>query len=96
MEDGQDKMPFKGVTMQPLKYGGRNRQRHVLNSRIRFATPRSVVERRLKRWMQGTAPAISIPGKIPRMSRNRDFAYHRIRATQGGSSGQKRLNPLLR
>ena len=69
MEDGQDTAPFRGVTMRPLDNRGHAPQKHIHHSRMRFATPRTVVEQRMNRWMQ-SPPPILISGKIPRMRQN--------------------------
>ncbi len=70
MEDGQDKVPFRGTTSQPLANHGRHPQRHVLRSRERFATPRILVEQRLRRWME-TPSVTPILSKNPRKRQNR-------------------------
>jgi hypothetical protein len=92
MEDGQDRAPFRGVTMRPLENRGHAAHNHVRHSRTRFATPRMLVERRMNRWMQSTAP-ISIPGKIPRMRQSRRPASPSPASKRHSESATRKMMP---
>jgi hypothetical protein len=94
MEEGQDKVPFRGTTMQPLVNQGRTPQRHVFHSRQRFATPRRIVEHRFKRWMQPSA-SISIPSTIPRRRQNRHPARLLPLSKQSSESAIRKIGRIF-
>jgi len=50
LEDGTNKEPFKGVTMQPVKNCVGRAVAHVGNSRQKHAEQRTSVESKLNEW----------------------------------------------
>jgi hypothetical protein len=49
LEDGTNKEPFKGTTLQPLDNSRGKAVAHIRNSRQKFAAPRIQVENKLNR-----------------------------------------------
>src|SRR5208283_1102821 len=64
LEEGTNKEPFKGTTLQPLNNSSGRAISHIKSSRLKFAAPRARVETKLNRL------AISNFDKIPQMPRN--------------------------
>jgi hypothetical protein len=65
LEDGTNLEPFMGTTLRPVDNSRGRAVAHILNSRRKFATPRTQVEGSLNRL------AISSSGTIPQTPRNR-------------------------
>jgi hypothetical protein len=51
LEDGTNQEPFRAKMLPPLENRIGRREKLVALSRQRFATPRAVIEDKLKRWM---------------------------------------------
>jgi hypothetical protein len=64
LEDGTNKEPFKGTTLQPLDNSIGRAVAHIANSRQKFATARMRVESKLSKL------AISSSDRIPRKRQN--------------------------
>jgi hypothetical protein len=70
LEDGTNKEPFKGVTLQPVDNSRGRAIAHVGSSRRKYAEPRKNVETRLNRLAdKGEKEIISSSGRIPRKQR---------------------------
>jgi hypothetical protein len=53
LEDGRYRQPFRGKTVPPSgRFIGR-RDNLISRSRQRYATPRKLVEEKIRRWMEG-------------------------------------------
>ena len=68
LENGTNKEPFRGTTLQPVDLSRGRAVAHIKNSRLKFATPRAEVEQKLNRL------PISSSGMIPQMQQNHHFA----------------------
>jgi hypothetical protein len=64
LEDGTNKEPFKGTTLEPMDFSRGRAVAHIQNSRHKFATARSQVEIKLNRLV------ISSSGTIPQTPRS--------------------------
>jgi hypothetical protein len=64
LENGTNKEPFRGTTLQPVDNSRGSAMAHIRNSRLKFATPRLQVEQKLNRL------TISSSGTIPQTPRN--------------------------
>jgi Helicase HerA, central domain len=64
LENGTNKEPFRGTTLQPVDNSRGKAVSHIQNSRQRFSTPRPLVEQKLNRL------TISSSGTIPRTPQN--------------------------
>ena len=64
LENGTNKEPFRGTTLQPMDNSRGRAVSHVQNSRHRFSMPRPLVEQKLNRL------TISSSDTIPRMPQN--------------------------
>jgi hypothetical protein len=53
LEDGTNQEPFRAKMLPPLENRTGRKEKLVALSRERFATPRAVIEDKLKRWMDG-------------------------------------------
>ena len=51
LEDCTNKTPFRAQSLAPLENRVGRREKLIARSRERFATPRTEVEERLKRWL---------------------------------------------
>lgn len=73
LEDGTNREPFRGVTMQPVANKHGRAVAHIGRSRQKFAEPRDQVEARLNRLAEhekSSPSAISSSDRIPRKQRN--------------------------
>lgn len=62
LENGQPRVPFRGVTYPPFHSRTGRREKIVAHSRQRFTLPRAKVERRLQAWIKGGREGLA---KIP-------------------------------
>ena len=60
LENGTNREPFKGVTMQPVQKSHGRAVAHIERSRQKFAEPRALVEARLNRLTESD-PALNFP-----------------------------------
>jgi hypothetical protein len=51
LEDGTNKEPFRAKMLPPIENGVGRKAKLIAQSRQRFATPRAIVEDKLRRWM---------------------------------------------
>jgi hypothetical protein len=75
LENGTNREPFKGVTVQPVQKGYGLAEEHIQNSRRNYSEPRQDVEARLNQMVEknpvpSVSPVISSSGRIPRRRRN--------------------------
>jgi hypothetical protein len=56
LEDGVNKEPFRAKTLPPVDNRFGRSDKLIARSRERFATPRAVVEEKLRRWMTQEDP----------------------------------------
>ena len=61
LENGTTRTPFRAKTLSPLAQRHERKARLIRQSRTRFATPRAIVEDKLRRWMESTGEA---PGQL--------------------------------
>ena len=52
LDDGASRVPFRARTLPPIAERPARRHKLIQHSRERFATPRTVVEDKLRRWMR--------------------------------------------
>jgi hypothetical protein len=65
LEDGTNKPPFRARMLPPLENRIGRKKKLIAQSRERFATPRAIVEDKLKRWMASAGT---------RSSKNKEFS----------------------
>ena len=68
LEDGTNKEPFRGVTLQPVDNSRGKAVAHIQKSRHKFATPRTQVENKLNRLPTSSSDT------IPQTQQNHHFA----------------------